>query len=333
MDKILEIKNLKTYFFLDEGIVKAVDGVSFEVKRGKTIGIVGESGCGKSVTALSILRLTGSRSKIVEGNILFYKDEEKKSVIDIAKLDPLGPEIRSIRGKEIAMIFQEPMTSFSPVHTIGDQIIETIILHQNMDKKRAREAAIELLRVVGVPKPEIRIDEYPHQLSGGMCQRAMIAMALSCRPALLIADEPTTNLDVTIQAQILELLKELQKLFGMAILMITHNLGVIAEMAEEVIVMYLGRIVESAPVEEIFYNPLHPYTRALIESIPKIGKKEKGKLKAIKGMVPDPYNLPLGCTFYPRCPEYIEGLCDKEIPELKEVKPNHKVSCLLYREV
>ncbi|MEN3011363.1 MAG: ABC transporter ATP-binding protein [Dictyoglomus thermophilum] len=329
MEKLLEIKNLKTHFVLDEGTVKAVDGISFEVKRGKTLGVVGESGCGKSVTALSILRLTGPRSKI-EGNILFYKNENGTDVIDIVQLDPKGPEMRSIRGKEIAMIFQEPMTSFSPVYTIGEQIIEAIILHQKMDKKRARESAIELLRVAGIPKPELRIDEYPHQLSGGMLQRAMIAMALSCRPSLLIADEPTTNLDVTIQAQILELMKELQKLFGMAVMIITHNLGVIAEMAEEVIVMYLGKIVESAKVEDLFYDPLHPYTQALLESIPKIGKKTKERLKAIKGIVPDPYNLPSGCTFHPRCSKYIRGLCDKEIPELKEVKPGHKVSCLLY---
>lgn len=329
MDKLLEIRDLKTYFVLDEGVVKAVDGISFEVKPGKTLGVVGESGCGKSVTALSILKLTGPRSKI-QGEILLHRDGE---VIDIAKLDPKGDEIRSIRGKEIAMIFQEPGASFSPVHTVGEQIIEAIMLHQKLDKKAARESAIELMRIAGIPRPELRIDEYPHQFSGGMLQRAMIAMALSCRPRLLIADEPTTNLDVTIQAQILELLKELQKQFGMAVMMITHNLGVIAEMAEEVIVMYLGKIVESAPVEEIFYNPLHPYTKALLESIPKIGKKVKGRLKAIKGIVPDPYNLPTGCTFHPRCPEFVKGLCDIRIPDLVEVKPGHKVSCLLYGEV
>lgn len=330
MDKLLEVKDLKTYFVLDEGTVRAVDGVSFEIKPGRTLGVVGESGCGKSVTALSILKLTGPRSKI-QGEILLYKDGQ---VIDIAKLDPKGDEIRSIRGKEIAMIFQEPGASFSPVHTVGEQIMEAIMLHQKLDKKSAREAVIDLMRIAGIPRPELRIDEYPHQFSGGMLQRAMIAMALSCRPRLLIADEPTTNLDVTIQAQILELLKELQKQFGMAVMMITHNLGVIAEMAEEVIVMYLGKIVERAPVEEIFYSPMHPYTKALLESIPKIGKKVKGKrLKAIKGIVPDPYNLPTGCTFHPRCPEFIKGLCDVRIPELVEVKPGHKVSCLLYGEV
>lgn len=329
MDKLLEIKDLRTYFVLDEGIVKAVDGISFEVKPGKTLGVVGESGCGKSVTALSILKLTGPRSKI-QGEILLHRDGQ---VIDIAKLDPKGDEIRSIRGKEISMIFQEPGASFSPVHTVGEQIIEAIMLHQKLDKKAARESAIELMRIAGIPRPELRIDEYPHQFSGGMLQRAMIAMALSCRPRLLIADEPTTNLDVTIQAQILELLKELQRQFGMAVMMITHNLGVIAEMAEEVIVMYLGKIVESASVEEIFYNPLHPYTKALLESVPKVGKRVKGRLKAIKGIVPDPYNLPTGCSFHPRCPEFIKGICDVRVPNLVEVKPGHKVSCLLYGEV
>jgi len=329
MDKLLEVKDLKTYFVLDEGVVKAVDGISFDVEPGKTLGIVGESGCGKSVTALSILKLTGPRSKI-QGEILFHKDGE---VIDITKLDPKGDEIRNIRGKEIAMIFQEPGASFSPVHTVGEQIMEAVILHQNLDKKKAREVVIELMRIAGIPRPELRIDEYPHQFSGGMLQRAMIAMALSCRPQLLIADEPTTSLDVTIQAQILELMKELQKQFGMAVMMITHNLGVVAEMAEDVVVMYLGKIVESASVEEIFHNPIHPYTKALLESIPKIGKRVKGRLKAIKGMVPDPYNLPTGCNFHPRCPEFVRGLCDVRVPELKEIKPGHKVSCLLYGEV
>lgn len=328
MEKLLEVKNLKTYFYLDEGIVKAVDGVSFDIKREKTLGVVGESGCGKSVTALSILRITGARSRIVEGEIIFYRDGD--SVIDLAKLQPESEEMRSIRGKEISMIFQEPMTSFSPVHTIGDQIMEAIILHQKVNKKEARERAIEMLRRVKIPRAETVIDAYPHQLSGGMRQRAMIAMALSCNPKLLIADEPTTALDVTIQAQILDLIQELQKSFGMAVMIITHNLGVIAEMAKDVVVMYLGKIVESASVEEIFYNPLHPYTRALLESIPKIGKKEKKRLKAIKGIVPDPYNLPTGCSFHPRCPEYMKGVCNKEVPELKEIKPGHKVSCLLY---
>lgn len=327
-NKLLEVKNLRTYFLLDEGTVKAVDGISFEINKGKTLGIIGESGCGKSVTALSIMRLTGPKSKIVEGEIIYYP-EDKDKPIDIAKLDPLGPEMRSIRGKEISMIFQEPRASFSPVHTIGEQIIEAIQLHQKLDKKRARETAIEMLRVVGIPRPELRIDEYPHQLSGGLCQRAMIAMALSCKPQLLIADEPTTNLDVTIQAQILELLKQLQELFGMAVIMITHNLGVIAETAEDVIVMYLGKIVESAKVDELFENPLHPYTRALMESIPHIGPKRR-RLKAIKGIVPDPYNLPNGCTFHPRC-EYVMPECEENLPELKEVKPGHKVSCFLYK--
>lgn len=332
--KLLEVANLKTYFFLDEGTVKAIDGVSLSMGRKETLGVVGESGCGKSVTALSILRVLAARGKIVEGTIKFYGDEyNPQGYVDLAQLDPNGPEIRKIRGKEIAMIFQEPMTSFSPVYTVGNQIIEAILLHQDVDHAQARDLAIDMLRKVGIPSPEERIDEYPYQLSGGMRQRAMIAMALCCNPKLLIADEPTTALDVTIQAQILDLMRQLQDELGMSIMLITHNLGVVAEMSQHVAVMYLGRIVESAPVDELFHNPLHPYTKALLKSIPKVGKKTKKRLESIKGTVPDAYNIPPGCSFHRRCPEYRKGLCNTVIPDLVEVTPRHEVACSLYGEV
>jgi len=324
---LLEVKNLKTYFFYDEGTVKAIDGIDFKIVKGKTLGVVGESGCGKSVTAQSILRILGPRGEIVEGEIILYSDGK---AIDLAKLNPQGDEIRKIRGKDITMIFQEPMTSLAPVYTIGNQIVEAILLHQDVTEEQARQIAIDMLRKVGIPKPEERIDAYPFELSGGMRQRAMIAMALSCNPSLLIADEPTTALDVTIQAQILDLMRGLQKEIGMAIMMITHNMGVIAEMADDVVVMYLGKIVESATVNEIFYNPKHPYTIALLKSIPKVGKKVRARLESIKGMVPDPYNLPSGCRFHTRCPSYIRGVCEKQDPPEVDVAPGHKASCFLY---
>ena len=328
---LLKINNLKTYFFLDEGTLKAVDGVDLEIKKGKTLGLVGESGCGKSVTAFSILRIISPPGKLIEGDILLYRENgEKKSPLNLAKLSPSGEEIRSIRGKEITMIFQEPMTSFSPVHTIGDQIMEAILLHRTNDKKEAREITLEMLAKVGIPNPVQRIDEYPHQLSGGMRQRAMIAMALSCNPSLLIADEPTTALDVTVQAQVLELMKDLQGEFGMSILFITHDLGVIAEMSDEVAVMYLGRVVEEASVYDIFHNPLHPYTKALLRSIPKVGKKARVRLESIEGTVPLPLDPPKECSFYSRCRERKEGICNKDIPPLVEIEKGHKVRCFLY---
>jgi peptide/nickel transport system ATP-binding protein len=271
--------------------------------------------------------------KIVEGQVFFhrYNDDGSSERIEITKLDPRGPEIRSIRGNEIAKIFQEPMTSLSPVHTIGNQIMEAIMLHQGADKAAARERAIEMLDHVGLPQPDQRIDYYPHQLSGGMRQRAMIAMALSCTPSLLIADEPTTALDVTTEAQILELMKGLQREFGMAIMFITHNLGVIAEMADDVVVMYLGKEVELAPVDDTFYDPYHPYTRDLLRSIPRIGRKVYGRLHTITGSVPDPYNIPPGCPYHPRCRDYMEGKCDQdvEIPFF-EVGEKHWTRCWLY---
>jgi peptide/nickel transport system ATP-binding protein len=332
-EPLIEVRDVKVYFFLDEGTVRAVEGVSFDIERGNTLGVVGESGCGKSVTSQAIMQIVPSPGRIVDGDIFYYRyyPDGSSEQIEITKLDPRGAEIRSIRGNEIAKIFQEPMTSLSPVHTIGNQIMEAIILHQEVDKAVARDKAIEMLDHVGLPQPAQRIDYYPHQLSGGMRQRAMIAMALSCNPSLLIADEPTTALDVTTEAQILELMKGLQQEFGMAIMFITHNLGVIAEMADDVVVMYLGKEVELAPVDDTFYNPYHPYTRDLLRSIPRIGRKSSERLHTITGSVPDPYNVPKGCPYHPRCRDYMPGKCDvdQEIPFF-EVGPNHRVRCWLY---
>ncbi|MDW8328766.1 MAG: ABC transporter ATP-binding protein [Candidatus Bipolaricaulota bacterium] len=321
--KLIELRDLKTYFYTEDGVVKAVDGVSFSIDRQKTLGVVGESGCGKSVTALSVMGLIPMPpGKIVGGSVIYYRNGQE---IELSKLNPKGKEYRDIRGNEIAMIFQEPMTSLNPVYTIGNQIMEAIMLHQKVGRREARERAIEMLKAVGIPLPEQRVDEYPHQLSGGMRQRAMIAMALSCNPHLLIADEPTTALDVTIQAQILDLIRKLQDEFHMALMLITHNLGVVAEMADDVVIMYMGKVVEEAPVREIFHHPLHPYTQGLMESIPALTRK-KERLKPIKGMIPDPYNLPKGCPFEPRCPEATE-ICRERMPDLKEIRPGHKVAC------
>lgn len=336
-DALLEIKNLMTHFHLQEGIVRAVDGVSFAIGRGQTLGIIGESGCGKSVTAHSILRLVPSPpGNIVNGEILLHRrdDASEDEPLDLARLDPRGAMIRSIRGAEISMVFQEPMTSFGPMHTIGNQIMESILLHQkDVPSSDARELAIENLRRVGIPRAEQIVDAYPHQLSGGMRQRAMIAMALSCSPRLLIADEPTTALDVTIQAQILELLTVLQDEFGMAVMFITHNLGVIAEVADEVAVMYLGRIVEQSDVNELFDNPQHPYTQGLLNSIPHIDEEKLPRLRAIEGVVPDPYDIPSGCAFSDRCPSFMPGTCDRAMPALAETSPGHRVRCFLFSDV
>ena len=329
-NNVLEIKNLKTYFFLDEGVLKAVDDVSVSVGKSQILGLIGESGCGKSVTAQSAIRIVPKPGKIVGGSINLKTDGKE---IDVASLDVNGEAVRAIRGKEISMIFQEPMTSLSPVHSIGNQIMEVILLHKTKDHDEARELTVEMLRKVGIPEPEQRIDYFPHQLSGGMRQRAMIAMALSCGPSLLIADEPTTALDVTIQAQILDLMRDLQEQFGMAILYITHDLGVIAEIAFEVAVMYLGRIVERASTLQVFKKPLHPYTSALLRSIPKRGKDAKTRLEAIKGTVPVPLDLKPQCGFFSRCTQAIAGLCDKKIPELVEVEEDHFARCfLLHKE-
>ena len=333
-EALIEVRDIKVYFYLDEGTVRAVEGVSFDIARGKVLGVVGESGCGKSVTSQAVMRIVPSPGKITQGDIFYYRYRDDGSVekVEITKLDPRGKEIRSIRGNEIAKIFQEPMTSLSPVHTIGNQIMEAIILHQKVDKAEAREKAIDVLDQVGLPQPSQRIDYYAHQLSGGMRQRAMIAMALSCNPSLLIADEPTTALDVTTEAQILELMKGLQDQFHMAIMFITHNLGVIAEMADDVVVMYLGKDVELATVDETFYDPHHPYLRDLLRSIPHIGRKKSGeRLRTITGSVPDPYNVPIGCPYHPRCSEFIPGKCnvDQEIP-FYEIRPGHWTRCWLY---
>jgi oligopeptide/dipeptide ABC transporter ATP-binding protein len=323
---LLDVRNLKTYFYTEDGVVRAVDGVTFSIDPERTLGVVGESGCGKSVTARAIMRLIQSPGKIEAGEIFLNHDGK---TIDLTKLTPMGKKMRSIRGNKIAMIFQEPMTSLNPVYTIGNQITETIILHQGLRKREARKRAIEMLTAVGISSPEQRVDEYPHQLSGGMRQRAMIAMALSCHPSLLIADEPTTALDVTIQAQVLDLMNDLRKKFGASILFITHDLGVIAKMADHVVVMYLGKIVESAPVRDIFKDPKHPYTHGLMNSIPSLKMSRKKRLVPIKGIVPDPLEAPQGCGFEPRCPSAMER-CKAHIPLLKEVTPNHLVACWLY---
>jgi peptide/nickel transport system ATP-binding protein len=329
-ERLLEVENLRTHLPLEEGLLKAVDGISFSIDRGRTLGLVGESGCGKSMTVLSIMRIAPLYAETT-GSVRFYPEAGKP--VDLIQLDPQGADIRAIRGGKMAMIFQEPMTSFSPLHTIGNQIIEAILLHRTQDKKLARQIAIDMLGRVGISHPSQRIDEYPHHLSGGMRQRAMIAMALSCEPSLLIADEPTTALDVTVQAQVLKLMRDLQAEFGMSILYITHDLGVIARMVDEVAVMYLGQIVEHTDTDSLFHAPKHPYTQALIKSIPKIGKKTKNRLESIQGAVPIPINKPHACGFYPRCPVAIEGLCDREVPPLLEVEPGQKAACFLYPEV
>jgi len=324
---LLEIRGLKVYFHTEEGVVRAVDGVDFTIEPERTLGVVGESGCGKSVTALSIMRLIQMPpGKIEAGQILYHRNE---NVIDLTTLDPKGPEMRSIRGNEIAMIFQEPMTSLNPVYTIGNQIMEAIVLHQRLSRKEARNKAIEMLWAAGLPSPLQHISEYPHQLSGGMRQRAMIAMALSCNPSLLIADEPTTALDVTIQAQVLDLMNNLRTEFKAAILFITHDLGVIATMTDDVVVMYLGRIVEGATVRSIFHDPRHPYTQGLMNSIPSLATTRKERLIPIKGVVPDPFEIPGGCGFEPRCPHAME-ICRTQIPSLKEVAPGHIAACWLF---
>ncbi|HLA44674.1 MAG TPA: ABC transporter ATP-binding protein [Aggregatilineales bacterium] len=329
-DALLEVKDLRVHFFTDEGVVKAVDGVDLAIDRGKTLCLVGESGCGKSVTSRAFLNIIRSPGRIVSGEILYHglSVNGENATIDIAALDPKGREIRMVRGKEIAMIFQEPMSSLSVMHTIGSQIIEVIRFHEDVSKQEARNRAIELLRLVEIPKPERLIDEYPFRLSGGMRQRAMIAMALSCNPTLLIADEPTTALDVTTQAQILKLMRSLQEEYGMALLFITHDLGVVAEIADDVAVMYLGEIVEQSDVDTLFNNPKHPYTQALLRSIPRIAA-ERQKLDPIEGSVPSPFRRPAGCTFHPRCNQKMAH-CSTIEPSMTDLAENHRVHCLLY---
>ena len=323
---LIDVIDLRTSFRTQESVVRAVDGVSFSIAKEKTLGVVGESGCGKSVTALSIMGLIPSPpGRIESGQILFRAGAK---AINLAKLDPRGRAIRSIRGNQIAMIFQEPMTSLNPVFTVGMQIIESITLHQHLSRKEAREKAIDMLRAVGISSPEQRIKDYPHQLSGGMRQRVMIAMALSCHPSLLVADEPTTALDVTIQAQVLDLMNDLRAQFHMAIMFITHDLGVIAQMADGVAVMYLGKIVEAAPVTELFDHPGHPYTKGLMKSIPSLTMTKKDRLIPIKGVVPELSEIQEGCGFEPRCPDAMK-ICEEQVPPLKEVAPGHTVACWL----
>ena len=318
--KLLEVKDLKTYFYTDEGVVKSVDGVSFSVDKGETLGVVGESGCGKSITSMSIMQLIGKPGKIVNGEIdfkgenLLNKDKE---------------EMRKIRGKEIAMIFQDPMTSLNPVYTVGQQIMEAVLIHEDMTKEQARERAIQMLDLVKIPDAEKRLNSYPHEFSGGMRQRVMIAMALSCNPEFLICDEPTTALDVTIQAQILNLINELKEKTGTAVMMITHDLGVISEVADNVMVMYAGQVVEYTDVDTVFEKPLHPYTQGLINCIPKLGGQEE-KLSTIKGMVPSFNDMPEGCLFCPRC-EYAKDICRKERPEIVDLD-GHQVRCFKYTD-
>jgi peptide/nickel transport system ATP-binding protein len=322
-ERLLEIKGLKTHFFTEEGVIRAVDGINLYIDKGETLGVVGESGCGKTVTALSIMKLIAiPPGKIVEGQVLYEGR-------DLVSLPPA--QMRKIRGKEISMVFQEPMTSLNPVFTIGEQIAEAVRLHEGLGRRAAMDKTVEMLKIVHIPNPERRVKEYPHQLSGGMRQRVMIAMALSCNPKLLIADEPTTALDVTIQAQILELLNELKAKLGMAVLLITHDMGVIAETAQRVMVMYAGKVVEEAAVKELFKEPLHPYTQGLLRSIPRIdtAATQKKRLEAIPGVVPSLLHLPQGCRFAPRC-QFVKPMYTEKEPPLKAVKPGHKVACWLY---
>ena len=336
---LLSVRNLKAYFDLDEGTVKAVDGVTFDVYPGQVFGIVGESGCGKSVTMKAILRIIESPGRIVGGEILLHHQSSQgagsitEEIIDLAQLDPNGRVMRSIRGAEIALIPQEPMAAFSPVHTVGDQIIEAIMLHHSVNKREARRIALDIFRDVGMPMPEQRLDAYSWQLSGGLRQRAIIAMALSCNPRLLIADEPTTAVDVTTQAQVLRLLRQLQAKRNSAIIFITHDLGVIAQMADYVTVMYLGLVMEQGPVDDIFHTPKHPYTQALLHSIPSMDSKPREALPTISGSIPHPFNKPRGCPFHPRCSQFISGKCDQRSPVLHAVGERQIVSCFLYHDV
>jgi peptide/nickel transport system ATP-binding protein len=335
------VRNLKTYFVMEEGTAKAVDGVSFDVRPGQVVGIVGESGCGKSVTIKSVLRIVQKPGQIVGGEILFRRQrrsgrgrqdgsEADTELVDLAALDAYGEEMRAIRGSEIALIPQEPMAAMSPVHTIGNQLVEAVQLHQDVGKAEAEQIVIGRMREVGVPSPAERMTMYPWELSGGLRQRVMIAMALSCHPKLLIADEPTTAIDVTTQAQVLSLLRALQQQHGMAIIFITHDLGVIAQIADYVVVMYLGRIMETGPVDDIFHRPQHPYTRALLESIPTMYAPSKELLPTIVGSIPHPLNRPAGCPFYPRCADYMPGTCDHALPALLPVNQRQSASCFLY---
>ncbi len=327
-ETILEINNLKTYFYLEAGTVRAVDGVNLTLQRQQTLGLVGESGCGKSITAMSIMRLIQSPpGKIVDGQIILHTKEGDE--VDIAALNPKGTTMRKIRGAEIAMVFQEPMTSLNPLQRVGAQIAESVLLHQKVGEKEALDRALEMLTKVQISAPKQRLDEYPHQMSGGMRQRVMIALALSCNPSILIADEPTTALDVTVQAQILDLMRQLQADFNSSIILITHNLGVVSQLADYVGVMYLGKVVEYAAVRELFHHPFHPYTVGLLNSVPVFGKKSAHDLIPIVGMVPSPMSEIRGCAFAARCPRVLP-ICLEQQPELREVSAGHQAACWLY---
>ena len=345
-EMLLEIKDLKTHFFLHEGVVRAVDGVNLTVPAGKTICVVGESGCGKSIMARSILRLIERPGRIVDGEMLWAKETGgddsadavksdarvagRQRTVDLASLDAGSEELRNIRGAQIAMVFQEPMASLSPMYTVGNQLTEAIRLHLPLSPKEAWQRGLRLLEHVGIPRASRTMESYPFQLSGGMCQRVMIAIALSCEPRLLIADEPTTALDVTTQARIIDLLRDLQAETGMAMMFITHDLGVVAEVADEVVVMYLGTVVEQGNVDDLFHNPQHPYTKALLQSIPKMGSGTRQALATIRGQVPHPQNRPTGCPFHPRCDYAIPGLCDAVDPPLVELGPRRVARCVLH---
>ncbi len=324
---LVEIRDLRTHFFTDDGVVKAVEGVDLDVHANRTLCILGESGCGKSIMARSMLRIVDSPGRIVDGSITYRAADGR--TVDLAKARLGSKELRGIRGQDIAMIFQEPMSSLGPITKIGKQITETLLLHRKITKAEAKEIAIEMLNKVGIPNPAERYEAYPFELSGGMRQRAMIAMALSCEPRLLIADEPTTALDVTTQAQILDLIAELKDELAMGVMLITHDLGVVAEVAEDVAVMYMGRVVEKGDVYSIFENPQHPYTQALLKSVPRIGGERRRRLPAIRGMVPHPLARPSGCPFRTRCDHAMAGVCDVEVPELTEVGGS-QVACFLH---
>jgi len=330
-DVILDVKDLHTYFFTESGQIRALSGVDFSLKRGEVLGIVGESGCGKSVTAQCIMNMVPNPGRIMGGEINYYRRASGQTEqVDIVRQHPRGRIMRSIRGNEIAMIFQEPMTSLDPVYTVGSQLMEAITLHQNVSKVVAREIGEEALAKVHLPEPRRIFDAYPHQLSGGQRQRVMIAIALSCNPTLLIADEPTTALDVTTQAQILDLMQELQEATNMSIIFITHDLGVVAEMCDSVAVMYLGKVVEKTDIDSAFYSPKHPYTKALLRSIPRLDAETHSRLAVIKGNVPDPSVVPTGCPFHPRCPEFVPGLCNTTVPAMIPLEGKSEVRCLLY---
>lgn len=328
---LLEISDLKTHFTTREGVVKAVDGVTLSVPRAQTVCVVGESGCGKSVTARSVLGLVEHPGQIVAGNIIWRSEDSEP--VDLAALDPRGDRMRGIRGDEISMVFQEPMASLSPMYTVGAQLVEAIQLHRDVSKADARTRALDLLRLVGIPRPEQRFGSYSFQLSGGMCQRVMIAIALACDPSLLIADEPTTALDVTTQARILDLMREIQDDTGMSMLFITHDLGVVAEIADEVVVMYLGTVVERGSVDDIFHDPKHPYTRALLGSIPQVGSGARRRLTTIPGGVPHPSDRPSGCPFHPRCDSAIDGLCNTDEPPDVVLGEGRTVRCVLHEDL